>query len=239
MVFNKVHCLFEQSGTFKKAFKELGYEAIDYDINKTENVDIVVDLFMQIFFANEEKRYSVFDNISQDDLVIAFFPCTYFSDQSQLLSRGDNYGQKEWSEKQKLEYSMEQMQERSSFYTFLCSLCLIAIKKGFKLIIENPYGKINFLKHFFPLKPEVVLYDRRKMGDFYKKPTQFFFINCVPEFKLWEVCATTIGKKNPIEDNHGFSRSVISPTFAKNFIKTYIIDWGVIWQILSLWCKIE
>ena len=90
MTFSKVHCLFEQSGTFKKAFKELGYNAIDYDINKTENVDIVVDLFIQIFFANEEKRYSVFDNISQDDLVIAFFPCTYFSDQSQLLSRIEN-----------------------------------------------------------------------------------------------------------------------------------------------------
>lgn len=27
-----------------------------------------------------------------------------------------------------------------------------------------------------------------------------------------------------IEMNNGFSRSVISPTFAKNFIKTYIID---------------
>ena len=224
MTFSKVHCLFEQSGTFKKAFKELGYNAIDYDINKTENVDIVVDLFMQIFFANEKKRYSIFDNISKDDLVIAFFPCTYFSDQSQLLSRGDNYGQKYWSKEKKLQYSMEQMQERSSFYTFLCSLCLVAIKRGFKLIIENPYGKVNFLKHFFPLKPEVVLYDRRKMGDFYKKPTQFFFINCVPEFNLWGECATTIGKQNPIENNHGFSRSIISPTFAKNFIKTYIID---------------
>lgn len=224
MTFSKVHCLFEQSGTFKKAFKELGYNAIDYDINKTENVDVVVDLFMQIFFANEEKRYSVFDNISQDDLVIAFFPCTYFSDQSQLLSRGDSYEQKEWSVKKKLEYSMEQMQERSSFYTFLCSLCLLAIKRGFKLIIENPYGKVNFLKHFFPLKPEVVLLDRRKMGNFYKKPTQFFFINCVPEFKLWNEYAETMGKKKLIEDNKGFARSIISPTFAKNFIKTYITN---------------
>ena len=40
MVFDTVHCLFEQSGTFKKAFEELGYKAIDYDINKTENVDV-------------------------------------------------------------------------------------------------------------------------------------------------------------------------------------------------------
>ena len=224
MIFNKVHCIFEQSGTFKKAFEELGYNAIDYDINKTENVDVVVDLFTQIFLASQEKESIVFDNISQDDLVIAFFPCTYFSDQNQLLSRGDNYGQKDWSEKQKLEYSMKQMQERSSFYTFLCNLCLIAIKRGFKLIIENPYGKVNFLKHFFPLKPEVVLLDRRKMGDFYKKPTQFFFINCVPEFKLWNECIETMGKQKRIEDNRGFARSIISPTFAKNFIKTYITN---------------
>ncbi len=224
MKFDKVHCLFEQSGTFKKAFKELGYNAIDYDINRTENVDVVADLFMQIFFANIEEKSSVFDNISTDDLVIAFFPCTYFSDQSQLLSRGDNYGQKEWSEKKKLEYSMEQMQERSSFYTFLCSLCLLAIKRGFKLIIENPYGKVNFLKHFFPLKPEVVLLDRRRFGDFYKKPTQFFFINCEPEFTLYGECVDTMGKQNKIEDNKGFARSIISTTFAKNFIKTYITN---------------
>ena len=224
MTFGKVHCLFEQSGTFKKAFKELGYNAIDYDINKTENVDVVADLFVQIFLANIEEESSVFDNISQDDLVIAFFPCTYFSDQSQLLSRGDSYGQKEWSEKKKLEYSMEQMQKRSTFYTFLCNLCLLAIKRGFKLIIENPYGKVNFLKHFFPLKPEVVLLDRRKMGDFYKKPTQFFFINCVPEFKLWNECSETMGKQKRVEDHKGFARSIISPTFAKNFIKTYITN---------------
>ena len=222
MVFGKVHCLFEQSGTFKKAFKELGYEAIDYDINKTENVDVVTNLFY--YLENTKDQESIFNGINKNDLVIAFFPCIYFSDQSQLLSRGDNYGQKEWSLEKKLEYSIQQMQKRQGYYSNLCSLCLIAIKKGFKLIIENPYGKVNFLKQFFPLKPGLVLYDRRKMGDFYKKPTQFFFINCVPEFNLWGDCATTIGEQNLVEDNNGFSRSVISPTFAKNFIKTYIID---------------
>ena len=224
MTFSKVHCLFEQSGAFKKAFKELGYNAIDYDINKTENVDVVTNLFIQIFLADTEDEHTIFDNISQDDLVIAFFPCTYFSDQSQLLSRGDNYGQKEWSEKKKLEYSIEQMQERNRYYILLCSLCLIAIKRGFKLIIENPYGKVNFLKLFFPLKPEVVLLDRRKMGDFYKKPTQFFFINCVPEFKLWNECVETMGEQKRVENHKGFIRSITSPTFAKNFIKTYITN---------------
>lgn len=223
MTFNKVHCLFEQSGTFKKAFKELGYNAIDYDINKTENVDVVTNLFIQINLASVEGVSTIFDNISQDDLVIAFFPCTYFSDQSQLLSRGDNYGQKDWSEKKKLEYSMKQMQERSSFYTFLCSLCLLAIKKGFKLIIENPYGKVNFLKQYFPIKPKVVIMNRQKMGDFYKKPTQFFFINCNPEFNLQNEYNLENKVAKRIEDNKGIKRSIISPAFAKNFIKDFII----------------
>lgn len=32
MRINSVHCLFEQSGTFKRCFIEKGYKAFDYDI---------------------------------------------------------------------------------------------------------------------------------------------------------------------------------------------------------------
>lgn len=224
MTFNKVYCLFEQSGTFKKVFQKLGYKAFDYDINKTENVDVQIDLFEQIFLEDAEITQTIFDGIEKEDLVFAFFPCTYFSDQSQLLSRGDNFGQKNWEIKQKLEYSVDKMEERARFYIHLCKLCLIAIKKGFKMIIENPYGKVNFLKQYFPIQPKVVLLNRQELGDFYKKPTQFFFINCVPEFHLWNKCHKTINNKIRIEDNKGFARSVISPAFAENFIKTYIID---------------
>lgn len=224
MVFDTVHCLFEQSGTFKNAFKKLGYKAFDYDINKTVNVDFMTNLFYQISWEITKDKQSVFNDINKDDLVLAFFPCTYFSDQSQLLSRGDNFGQKEWSIEKKLEYSMQQMQKRQRYYTNLCSLCLIAIEKGFKLIIENPYGKVNFLKQFFPIKPDLIIKDRRTMGDFYKKPTQFFFVNCKPEFKLHGECFSTMESKRAIERTHGFERSVISPAFAENFIKTYIID---------------
>lgn len=224
MVFNKVHCIFEQSGTFKKAFEELGYNAIDYDIEKTENTNVVTDLFTQIFLASQEKKSEVFDNINPDDLVLAFFPCTYFSDQNQLLSRGDSYGQKEWSVEKKLKHSIDLMNKRSEFYTYLCSLCLIAIKKGFKLVIENPYGKVNFLKHFFPIKPEIIIYNRRKLGDVYKKPTQFFFINCKPTFNLQNEYVENKKQKQTIEDNRGINRSIISPDFAKNFIKTFIIE---------------
>lgn len=45
----KVHCLFEQSGTFKNEFKKLGYEAFDYDIlNDFNETDYVIDLYSEI-----------------------------------------------------------------------------------------------------------------------------------------------------------------------------------------------
>ena len=45
----KIHCFFEQSGTFKKEFKKLGYDVYDYDIqNDFNETDFVIDLFLEI-----------------------------------------------------------------------------------------------------------------------------------------------------------------------------------------------
>lgn len=47
--FKKVHCLFEQSGTFKNEFIKLGIPAEDYDIqNNFGQTDHVIDLFKEI-----------------------------------------------------------------------------------------------------------------------------------------------------------------------------------------------
>ena len=59
-ITGKVHCFFEQSGTFKNEFKKLGYEAEDYDIqNNFGETDHVVDLFGEI-----DKAY---DNLTRQD----------------------------------------------------------------------------------------------------------------------------------------------------------------------------
>ena len=48
-ITGKVHCLFEQSGTFKNEFKKLGFEAFDYDIqNNFGETDYVIYLFAEI-----------------------------------------------------------------------------------------------------------------------------------------------------------------------------------------------
>lgn len=45
----KVHCFFEQSGTFKNEFLSRGIEAIDYDIcNDFGQTDVQTDLFQAI-----------------------------------------------------------------------------------------------------------------------------------------------------------------------------------------------
>ena len=53
----KVHCMFEQSGTFKNEFKKLGYEAYDYDIqNNFGETNFVIDLFAEIDNAGKIKK---------------------------------------------------------------------------------------------------------------------------------------------------------------------------------------
>lgn len=80
----KVHCFFEQSGTFKNEFIKLGIPAEDYDIqNNFCETDHVIDLFTETEKAYNNKE-SVFDSITKDDLVIAFFPCIYFSAVAQM-----------------------------------------------------------------------------------------------------------------------------------------------------------
>lgn len=50
----KAHLLFEQSGTFKNAFKKYGIEAYDYDIlNDFGETDYQLDLFSEIQKAYE------------------------------------------------------------------------------------------------------------------------------------------------------------------------------------------
>ena len=88
----KVHCFFEQSGTFKNEFIKLGIPAEDYDIqNNFRQTDHVIDLFKEIeteydnLTTSQPHNLTIFDRIdAESDLVFAFFPCIYFSAVSQI-----------------------------------------------------------------------------------------------------------------------------------------------------------
>ena len=130
MHINKVFCLFEQSGTFKKAFEDLGIHAEDYDIlNDFGQTDHQVDLFAEI-----DKAYdgipSLFDDVGACDLVLAFFPCTRFEAKVPLLFRGESSQQKNWYDIQKLEYSMKLHEELHRLYMLICKLFVISNRGG-------------------------------------------------------------------------------------------------------------
>lgn len=58
-ISGKVHCFFEQSGTFKQEFLKLGIPAEDYDIqNNFGETDHVMDLFAEIESAYQGGGYN-------------------------------------------------------------------------------------------------------------------------------------------------------------------------------------
>ena len=219
----KYHCFFEQSGTFKNEFKKLGYKAYDYDIlNDFNETDYVVDLFNEI-----EKGYlglnSIFDKMNKQDTILAFFPCVRFEAQVIMNFKGVNSGYKDWNMKKKLSNCLKLSEELNRNYQLITKLAIICIDKNIPLIIENPYSTQHYLHRYWCIEPKIIDMDRSLEGDYYKKPTQYWFINCDPKnnfiFEPLELV-----KRKKINDENTVNRSMIHPQYANRFIRQYIID---------------
>lgn len=224
----KVHCMFEQSGTFKNEFKKLGYEAYDYDIqNNFNQTDYVIDLFAEI-----EKAYgggmSIFDNITSDDLIIAFFPCIYFCATSQIAFSLGNKNYKKLTNEEKIRKILERSNKRKMFYDTLIKLCGICFSKNLRIIIENPWSEQTYLRANFIKAPDLVDNNRAERGDFMKKPTAYWYFNCEHTYgesyqydkKVVNVWSLKKGKEAGICSEE---RSMISPDYARNFICDFIL----------------
>lgn len=225
----KAWCLFEQSGTFKNAFRKYGVEAEDYDIlDDFGQTDHKVDLFAEIAGGYEGKK-SIFDEIQKDDIVMAFFPCTRFEAKVPLLMRGQLPQQKKWTDIKKIEYSMQIGFEQQEMYQLICKMAVIFLKKGIKAVIENPLTPPHYLTEFWPLKPAIIDKDRTENGDIYKKPTQYWFLNCKPKSNLvfeplLEVEQKKFKKVTSTERaSRKVERSMMHPQYADRFIRQYIL----------------
>lgn len=224
----KVWCLFEQSGTFKTQFKNLGYESVDVDIqNNFGETDYQIDLFAEIENAYDGKA-SLFDHIKQEDLVMAFFPCIYFCENNQMYFCATHFNLRKLSQKEKADIILERSRNREHLYELCLKLFVVCDQKNLRLIVENPYATQHYLVGNFPYQASIIDKDRTKRGDFYKKPTQYFFVNCEPtcgesitDANLRkQIASSRSGKEAGIcsED-----RSMISPDYARNFICDFIL----------------
>lgn len=220
MTVNFAHCFFEQSGVFRDEFQKMGVPAKDYDINDIfGETDWRGDLFAQIERAYSGAR-SIFDQVMPEDLVMAFFPCTYFCGQNEMYFCGTNYNYRQLTKTDVLDKIMERAQLRHEYYITLLKFCHIIESRNLRAIIENPYNAHHYWRFNFPYKPAVIDMNRRIRGDFFKKPTQYLFINCSPAGKM----STQVDKQMEyVVEKKGIDRSIISPDYAHNFICDHIL----------------
>ena len=226
----KVHCFFEQSGTFKNEFIKLGIPAEDYDIqNNFGETDHIDDLFKAIEDAYDGKP-SLFDQIrgGQDgDLIMAFFPCIYFSDMSEILMTWGAYPKR--TPREATDAILERSRNRQRFYELAVKMLTLAKTRDIRLIMENPWGCHSFLRSCFVTPPAFIDHDRTLRGDVFAKPTAYWFINCehTTGFTYQKIHeAKRVKKDAKGNSKKGFcseERSMISPDYARNFICDFIL----------------
>jgi hypothetical protein len=232
----KVHCFFEQSGTFKNEFIKLGIPAEDYDIqNNFGETDHVVDLFKHIEREYDKTRQdkTIFDTIGPDDLIIAFFPCIYFECCSMMLMQLSDKNYKNLDDFEKVQKIIQRSKDRQKFYELLLKMVGVCIKKELKLVFENPWAMQHYLKQGNFLKnPTIVDTNRMLRGDYFVKPTAYWFFNCEPtcgftkQFDKKKKSINSLPPGRKIIDGQRMcseERSMISPDYARNFICDFIL----------------
>lgn len=211
----RVACLFEQSGTFKKAFERAGHNAIDIDISdKFHETNMIVDIFEQL--ENGINFDFAVETFIKSDLIIAFFPCTWFSNFNTLI----------WSRKWKnFKYDMFKSEQDITDYISArrkkynravnCLHMLIDLCNGYSipLIIENPVSTeiVKLLG-----EPSYTDNNRSLHGDNFKKPTVYYCYGC--KVNDLDIIPKAIDK-TVLNENKGINRSLINPVYADNFVK--------------------
>ncbi len=125
---------------------------------------------------------SIYDSISYDDLIIAFFPCIFFCENNQLYFTGNHKNLNKLSKKEKIDTILKRSHDREYFYQLALKMFSVCDIKGLRMIVENPYATQHFLVGNFPYKATFVDRNRTSRGDFFNKPTQYWFVNCEPTY---------------------------------------------------------
>lgn len=224
-----VHCFFEQSGTFKNAFRQLDIPALDYDIeNQFGETDYCVDLFEQI-----DMEWlgvdGLFAHIKPDHLIFAFFPCIYFNEHNEMYFCATSYNLRNLSPAAKIRAIIERSDKRQEYYKKVLQLIAICEERRLKLVIENPYNAHHYWRFNFPNYPKVIDMDRTLRGDYFKKPTQFVFVGFEPGngksiSKIHKRQYIEDMPSSPVSGTCSIERSQIAPEYAHNFICDFILN---------------
>lgn len=181
---------------------------------------------------------SIFDTIACDDLIIAFFPCIYFESLQQCEYSLESINMRAMNMVQRIERAMTRLKNRTRFHSLLYMLVSIVHQRKLRLIIENPATQPNYLitGQNFP-RPTIVDKNRMLRGDYFVKPTAYWFFGCEPTYGFTR--QNDKSKKRIADCRKGKGgicneeRSIISPDYARNFICDFVLgkDQGKVKQL--------
>lgn len=171
---------------------------------------------------------SIFDSITADDLIIAFYPCIYFCATSQMSFSLGCINYRCLTDEQKIKEILKRSDNRKEYYDRLIKFCGVCLLKRIRMIFENPYSEQTYLKANFIKAPDVVDMNRMLRGDYFKKPTAYWFWNCKATYgesyqndKEQKTIMKTRGASRSGLCSE--ERSMISSDYARNFICDFIL----------------
>lgn len=150
-----------------------------------------------------------------------------------MAFKGTSLNMRTWSMEKIMRHNVDEANVRNDFYTKLLKLVAIVAERGLRMIIENPWNPSNmtYLQLNF-INPTIVDKNRALRGDYYVKPTAYWFIGC----KNTEGCTIqrnpnpkvvyNVRGKKQVTGQCDEERSLISPDYARNFICDFILGKG-------------
>jgi hypothetical protein len=129
-----------------------------------------------------------------------------------------------------MDWNIEESKTREYYYSLLLKMVSVVSKRGMRMIIENPWNtsRSTYLQTNF-IAPTLIDRNRAVRGDYYVKPTAYWFINCTNTFGFSEhnnKQPKIVYKEGGKKSRKGVcdeERSMISPDYARNFICDFII----------------
>ena len=129
------------------------------------------------------------------------------------------------TDEQKIEKILERSDHRKEYFDRLIKLVAVCLKRKLRLIIENPWSEQTYLKANFLKAPDIVDMNRMERGDYFIKPTAYWFWNCTPTHGF--TYQNDKEKKVIMKASHvglcSEDRSIISPDYARNWICDFVL----------------
>ena len=130
--------------------------------------------------------------------------------------------------RQKTDKILERSANREYFFRICVKMVSVCMQRGIRLIMENPWSMQTFLRSNFVQAPTFIDNNRALRGDYFKKPTAYWFFNCEPtngrsiqkDKEVRTIFSCKGGYKAGICSEE---RSMISSDYARNFICDFIL----------------